>query len=63
MTPETQRGIGAILIAFALIGIILWLAATRLAPETTLSGGGLAVAATLFVTLAVAVILVRGKKR
>jgi len=63
MHNDIQRGIGAVLIAFAIIGLFLWLAATRLSPETTLGGGGIAVLIALFVTLAIGAFLLRRKKR
>jgi len=37
MKDDAHRGIGAVLIAFAVIGLLLWLAMTRLSPQTTLT--------------------------
>ena len=59
MHNDARRGAGAVLIAFAAIGLLLWLAATRLSPDTTLGAGGLVVGCGFLCMLGVGIVLVR----
>lgn len=62
MTPNTKRGIGAVLIAFGAIGVLLWLAVARLSPETALGLGGMAAGFAAPVAIFVGVVFLRYSK-
>lgn len=59
MTPNTRRGIGAVMIAFGAIGLLLWLAVARLSPGTALGLAGASVAAGLGAVIVLGVWMVR----
>ena len=59
MPNDTRRGIGAVLIALGGIGLLLWLAVARLAPDTVFGPVGGAVAVGLLALIGVGVGLVR----
>ena len=62
MKDDAHRGIGAVLIAFAVIGLLLWLAMTRLSPQTTLTVVGGGVALLLLAALGAGIVLIRRHK-
>ncbi len=61
-TPK-QRGIGAVMIAFGIIGLLLWLAVARLSPDTAFAMSGLIIAAMFVFDIGMGVFLIRRKNR
>jgi hypothetical protein len=63
MPPTKQRGIGAVMIAFGVIGLLLWLAVARLSADTAFGTPGLVIAAMFLFDLGIGVFFVRRKSR